>query len=283
MVTPFTKDGTIDEERLRSLVHFLLDQGADGVVPCGTTGESATLNHEEHKRVIEITVQAVNGRVPVLAGTGSNSTAESIDLTRSAKGIGADGALLISPYYNKPTQEGIYRHYKRIAQETAFPLILYNVPGRTALNILPETVARLASIENIVGIKEASADLYHISRIIEGCDDDFVVLSGDDFTVLPTLMIGGRGVISVVANVAPADMSAMTKAFSQGDTDRARTLHYKMLPLMGAMFLETNPVPVKTALHLMGKCEEVFRLPLCPMGETNRQKLKAAVKTYGLI
>jgi len=283
MVTPFTRDEKIDEEGLRSLIHFLIDHGVDGVVPCGTTGESATLTHEEHKRVIKITVEAVHGRVPVLAGTGSNSTAESIELTLSAKEMGADGALLISPYYNKPTQEGIYQHYRKIAEETAFPLVLYNVPGRTCLNILPETVARLSQIEEIVGIKEASADLYQISRIIDMCGHDFAVLSGDDFTVLPTLMIGGRGVISVVANVTPGDMAGMTRAFFNQELDRAQKLHYKMLGLVAAMFLETNPIPVKTALHLMGKCEEIFRLPLCPMAEANREHLKKAMESYGLI
>jgi len=283
MVTPFTRDEKIDEEGLRSLIHFLIDHGVDGVVPCGTTGESATLTHEEHKRVIKITVEAVHGRVPVLAGTGSNSTAESIELTLSAKEMGADGALLISPYYNKPTQEGIYQHYRKIAEETAFPLVLYNVPGRTCLNILPETVARLSQIEEIVGIKEASADLYQISRIIDMCGHDFAVLSGDDFTVLPTLMIGGRGVISVVANVTPGDMAGMTRAFFNQELDRAQKLHYKMLGLVAATFLETNPIPVKTALHLMGKCEEIFRLPLCPMAEANREHLKKAMESYGLI
>jgi len=283
IITPFKKDGKIDEEALRALIHFCIEEKVDGIVPCGTTGESATLTHEEHKEVVRITVQAVNRRIPVLAGRGSNSTAETIELTRAAKKAGADGALLISPYYNKPTQEGIYQHYKKVAQETSFPLILYNVPGRTALNILPETVARLSGIREITGIKEASADLRQISKIIELCREDFVVLSGDDFTALPTLDIGGQGVISVVANVAPGKMSEMVRAFFDGDPDQARSLHYELLRLMEAMFFETNPIPVKTALHLMGKCEDEFRLPLCRMGEVNRNRLSAVMNEYGLI
>ncbi|NOY52967.1 MAG: 4-hydroxy-tetrahydrodipicolinate synthase [Deltaproteobacteria bacterium] len=283
IITPFRQDGSIDEKALRGLITFLIENGVNGIVPCGTTGESATLTHEEHKEVIRITVEAVNGRVPVLAGTGSNSTAETIDLTRAAKKAGADGALLISPYYNKPSQEGIYQHYRKIAEETAFPLVLYNVPGRTSLNILPETVARLSKIGEIIGIKEASADLHQISRIIDQSPEGFLVLSGDDFTVLPTLAIGGRGVISVVANTAPKDMSEMVSAFFRGDLNTARKLHYKLLDLTGAMFLETNPLPVKTALHLMGKCEETFRLPLCPMGEGTREKLTDVLKGYQLM
>ncbi len=283
IITPFRKNGEIDEEALRGLIAFLIQNGVNGIVPCGTTGESATLTHEEHKEVIRITVEAVNREVPVLAGTGSNSTAETIDLTRAAKKAGADGALLISPYYNKPSQEGIYRHYQKIAEETAFPLVLYNVPGRTSLNILPETVARLSKIGEIIGIKEASANLHQISRMIDQSEEGFLVLSGDDFTVLPTLVIGGCGVISVVANTAPKEMSKMVRSFFKGDLDTARELHYKLLDLMGAMFLETNPLPVKTALHLMGKCEETFRLPLCPMGEGTRARLTAVLKDYQLI
>ena len=282
LITPFTQDGSLDEEAFRGLIEFVLEQGVDGVVPCGTTGESATLTHEEHKRIVRITVEAVAGRVPVLAGTGSNSTAETIDLTRAAKEAGAHGALLISPYYNKPTQEGIYRHYAEVARETAFPLVLYNVPGRTALNIRAETVVRLSKVPGIVGIKEASADLHQISRIVEGCGPEFTVLSGDDFTLLPTLCVGGRGVISVVANVAPARVVEMIRSFEAGDTARARSVHLELLDLMEAMFLETNPVPVKTALAMMGRCREVFRLPLCPMAEGTRRRLQAVLARYGL-
>jgi len=283
IITPFLTNGEIDEERLRSLIAHLIENGVNGIVPCGTTGESATLTHEEHKEVVRITVEAVNRQVPVLAGTGSNSTAETIELTRAAKKVGADGALLISPYYNKPSQEGIYRHYRTIAEEVSFPLVLYNVPGRTSLNILPETVARLSRIGEIIGIKEASADLYQISRIIDQSEEGFLILSGDDFTVLPTLAIGGTGVISVVANVAPKEMSEMVRAFFKGNLDTARELHYRLLDLMGVMFLETNPLPVKTALHLMGKCEETFRLPLCPMGEGTRTRLEATMRDYQLL
>ncbi len=282
IVTPF-KDGRVDEEALRKLIEFQIESGTDGIVPCGTTGESATLSHEEHDRVIEITVEAVRKRVPVIAGTGSNSTKEAIRLTEHAYKVGADGALLVTPYYNKPTQEGLYQHYKAIADAVPVPIILYNVPGRTGGNILPETDARLAKISNIVGIKEASGDLKQISRVVELCGDDFAVLSGDDFTVLPVLAVGGRGVISVVSNIIPEDMAAMIDAFDDGDLDRARGLHHRMRPVMDACFLETNPIPVKAALAMMGKIEYELRLPLCGMSDANNEKLKQSLTDYGLI
>lgn len=282
IVTPF-KDGRVDEEVLRGLVEFQIENGTDGIVPCGTTGESATLSYEEHKRVVELTVEAVGKRVPVIAGTGSNSTAETVMLTKHAEKAGADAALLITPYYNKPTQEGLYQHYRAVSEEVDLPLILYNVPGRTGVNLLPETVARLAELKNIVGIKEATGDMNQVSRIIELCPEDFVVLSGDDFTTLPLLCLGGKGVISVTSNVAPKDVASMIDAFEAGDLAKARELHYRLLPLHRAMFLETNPIPVKMALAMMGKTTEELRLPLTPMSEKNREKLKKTLNDYGLL
>ncbi|MBI5044268.1 MAG: 4-hydroxy-tetrahydrodipicolinate synthase, partial [Nitrospirae bacterium] len=257
--------------------------GTDGIVPCGTTGESATLSYEEHNRVIEFTVEAVKGRVPVIAGTGSNSTDEAIMLTKHAKKAKADAALLITPYYNKPTQEGLYRHYKKIAEDVDIPLVLYNVPGRTGVNMLPQTVARLSEIKNIVAIKEATGSLQQISETIQLCGDNIAILSGDDFTALPTYAVGGKGVISVTANIIPKEMSAMWDAFEKGDLKEANRLHYKTFNLHGLMFCETNPIPVKTALSLMGKCTAEFRLPLCPMSDANLEKLKKGLKEYGLI
>ncbi len=282
LVTPF-RNGRLDEEAYRELIDWQIRQGVDGIVPCGTTGESATLSHEEHNRVIDIAVDEARGRVPVIAGTGSNSTAEAIRLTRHAKEAGADGALLITPYYNKPTQEGLYRHYRRVAEETKFPIILYNVPSRTGVNLLPETVARLAEIPDVVGIKEATGDLRQVSDVLEKCGDRISVLSGDDFTVLPLLCLGGRGVISVVSNLAPSDMAGMIRAFNDGDLARARELHYRLMPLARAMFLETNPVPVKTALALMGRIALEVRLPLCEMTPENRARLEAVLRSYGLL
>jgi 4-hydroxy-tetrahydrodipicolinate synthase len=283
IVTPFT-DGRIDERELAGLIEFQISGGTHGIVPCGTTGESATMNHEEHHRVVELTIKTVAGRVPVVAGSGSNSTAESIELTRHAKDAGADGALMITPYYNKPSQEGLYQHFKAVAEAVEIPIILYNVPSRTGVNMLPETVARCAQIPNIVGIKEATADLNQISEVIRLCPEEFAVLSGDDFTSLPTLAIGGQGVISVTSNVAPADMAAMMEAGLAGDYVRARELHYKLFPLMKSMFYDTNPVPAKTALALMGKIKAANpRQPLWSMSGTRQEELKKALSAYGLI
>lgn len=281
IVTPF-HNGLLDEEGFRQLVDWQIREGVHGIVPCGTTGESATLSHEEHNRVIDIAVDECRGRVPVIAGTGSNSTAEAVRLTRHAKEAGADGALLITPYYNKPTQEGLFQHYKKVAEESKFPLVLYNVPGRTGVNLLPETVARLAEIPDIVGIKEATADMKQVSDVLEQCGDRITVLSGDDFTVLPLMALGGKGVISVVSNLVPADMANMVTAFDGGDLAKARELHYKLMPLTRAMFLETNPIPVKTALALVGRTALELRLPLCPMQAANRKKLEEALAAYGL-
>jgi 4-hydroxy-tetrahydrodipicolinate synthase len=283
IVTPFI-DGQLDEQGLVDLIEFHIANGTHGIVPCGTTGESATMSHEEHHRVVELTVKTVNGRVPVVAGSGSNSTAEAIDLTRYAKEAGADGVLMVSPYYNKPSQEGLYQHYKAVAEAVDIPIILYNVPSRTSSNVLPATVARLAQIDNIAGIKEATADLNQISQVISLCPDDFAVMSGDDFTSIPTVLIGGTGVISVTSNVAPRDMADLMEAALAKDVARANQIHYKMFPLFQAMFYDTNPVPAKKSLELMGKIKSGKpRLPLYDISDDNLAKLKAALSAYGLI
>ena len=282
IVTPF-KNGKVDEKALGDLIEFHLKNGTDVIVPCGTTGESATLSHEEHHRVVEFTVRTVNKRVPVVAGAGSNSTEETIDLTRYAKKAGAQGVLLITPYYNKPTQEGLYQHFKKVAQSVDIPIVLYNVPGRTGVNMLPATVARLRDTQSIVGIKEATGDMKQVSEIIRLCGRDFDVISGDDFTTLPLLCLGGVGAISVTANVVPADAAGMFDAFFAGKMEEALKFHFKMEPLHSAMFIETNPIPVKTSLALMGKIAEELRLPLCPMADANKEKLKKSLKDYGLI
>ncbi|MEI6314155.1 MAG: 4-hydroxy-tetrahydrodipicolinate synthase [Syntrophus sp. (in: bacteria)] len=282
IVTPF-KNGKVDEGKLRELIEFQIANGTDGIVPCGTTGESPTLSHEEHDRVIEITVDAVKKRVPVIAGTGSNSTAEALRLTKHAHEVGADGALMVCPYYNRPTQEGLYQHYKFIAENVSIPIIVYNIPGRTGVNLLPDTLARLAKIPNIVGTKEASGSLKQMHDVISLCGPDFAVLSGDDFFTYPLLCLGGHGIISVVSNVAPADMSALVDAFAAGDLKKAKDLHFKMVPLIDSLFIETNPVPVKAALAMMGKIDYEVRLPLEKMSEGNYEKLKKVMVTYGLI
>ena len=282
LVTPI-RDGEFDERAYRELIEFQIGAGTDGLVPCGTTGESATLSHEEHDRVVEVCIAAAAGRVPVIAGAGSNSTREALRLTRHAKEAGASAALLITPYYNKPTQEGLFRHFAHVAERVDIPIVLYNVPGRTGVNLLPETVARLAEFPNIVAIKEATADLRQASRIVELCGDQIALISGDDFTVLPLLAIGGKGVISVVSNVAPALMARLVDAFFAADLAGARAAHYRLFPLSEAMFIETNPIPVKTALGLMGKIAPEFRLPLCPMGEKNRERLEAALRSAGIL
>lgn len=282
IVTPF-KNGKVDEKALGDLIEWHISSGTDAIVPCGTTGESATLDYEEHYRVIEVAVKAANRRVPVIAGTGANATDETIMITRKAKKLGADAALLVAPYYNKPTQEGLYRHYKAVADSVKMPLILYNVPGRTAVNVLPQTVARLSEIKNIVAIKEATGDMRQVSEVIRLCGERLAVLSGDDFTTLPLLALGGKGVISVTANIAPREVSAMCKFWSEGKHEEARALHYRLEPLNAAMFIETNPIPVKTALAMMRKIREEFRLPLCEMSETNREKLNKTIKDFGLI
>lgn len=283
LVTPFL-NGQVDEQGLRDLIEFQLANGTKGIIPCGTTGEPATMSHEEHHRVVELTIKAVNGRVPVMAGTGSNSTAETIELTRHAKEAGADGVLLITPYYNRPSQEGLFQHFKAVAEAVDIPMVVYNVPTRTAVNMLPETVARCAALKNIIGIKEATGDLKQISEVIRLCPPDFVVLSGDDFTSLATVAIGGHGLISVTSNVAPKGMAEMLDAALAGDLGTARALHYKLFPLMSAMFFDSNPVPAKYTLELMGKIKSgAPRLPLYAMSEAIQAKVKQAAADYGLL
>jgi 4-hydroxy-tetrahydrodipicolinate synthase len=282
LVTPF-KNGAIDEEGLCNLVQFQIEGGTEIICPCGTTGESATLSFEEHRRVVEIVVGAARGKAKVIAGTGSNNTSEAIELSRHARTAGADGCLLITPYYNKPTPEGLYLHYKAIAESVELPMVLYNVPGRTALNMAPETVARLAAIPNIIGIKEASGSLAQISEIVCRCGDDFDVISGDDVNTLPLLAVGGKGVISVTANIAPQEVAGMVHAFQAGRLAEAQQLHRRLLELHNAMFLQTNPIPVKTALGMMGRISSEMRLPLCAMPKDLEHKLKGILQSYGLV
>jgi 4-hydroxy-tetrahydrodipicolinate synthase len=283
LVTPFKHD-KIDEASLKDLIEFHIKNGSSGIVPCGTTGESATLSFEEHESVIEIVVKQVKNRIPVIAGTGSNSTAEAIMLTKHAQKSGADASLQVSPYYNRPTQKGLYEHFKAVANAVTIPLILYNIASRTGVNIEPETVAKLAGdCKNIVGVKEASGNLEQMSRVKLLCGKKFDLLSGDDGLTLSVLAIGGTGIISVVANIIPKDVAAMVSEFEKGNIDKAQQLHYKMLPLVKAMFIETNPIPVKTAMGLMGLCAPDMRLPMCAMSEENLGKLKLALKEYGLL
>jgi len=282
IVTPF-KGGKVDEEAYRELIEFQIENGTSAIVPCGTTGESATLNMEEHNRVIDIAVEAVNKRVPVIAGTGANSTSEAIELTGHAKKVGADATLQVCPYYNKPTQEGLYRHFKAIAEAVPLPQVLYNIPGRTGINMVPETVARLAELPDVVAIKEASGNLGQMAEIVSLAGDKITLLSGDDNLTLPVLGIGGKGVVSVVANIVPKDNADMVTAWEEGNVNGARELFYKLLPLCKAMFYETNPIPVKTSLALMGKIDGELRLPLAPMALANEEKLKKALKDFGLI
>lgn len=282
LVTPF-QNGKVDEKALRDLVDWHIAEGTDALVPCGTTGESATLDYEEHDQVIAIVIEQTKKRVPVVAGTGSNSTREAVELTRHAKELGADASLQVTPYYNKPTQEGLYRHFKAIAETVDLPVILYNVPGRTAVNLLPETVARLSKVRNIVGIKEACGNLDQIRKLIQLCGPDFIVLSGEDAQNLEIMEAGGRGMISVTANVVPSQLARMWNLFSAGKKREAKKIHEEILPLHQAMFYETNPIPVKTALGLMGKCSPEMRLPLCEMGRENQERLVKVLKEYKLV
>jgi 4-hydroxy-tetrahydrodipicolinate synthase len=282
IVTPFT-DGAVDEVALRDLIEWQIGAGVLGIVPCGSTGESATLSHAEHEQVIRIAIEQTRKRVPVVAGTGSNSTAEAIRLTAAAREMGADAALLISPYYNKPTQEGIYKHYKMIAQSVDLPLIIYNIPGRTGSNIMPETMARLCEVRNIVGVKEASGSMDQVSDIRRLCGDRLTVLSGDDSATLPLMALGASGVISVITNIMPREMAEMASAALEGNYARARELHYRMLPLMRALFIETNPIPIKHAMSLIKKCSAEVRMPLTPMSPPAADKLKAVMKEMRLL
>ncbi|MGD0336119.1 MAG: 4-hydroxy-tetrahydrodipicolinate synthase [Candidatus Omnitrophota bacterium] len=287
IVTPFSAQGgkelSVDEKKLRDLIEFQIKNGTSGIVPCGTTGESATLSFKEHERVIEVTVEQVKKRVPVIAGTGSNSTEEAIMLTRHAEKAGADASLQVSPYYNRPTQKGLYEHFRAIANSVSIPVILYNIATRTGVNIEPETIAQLAGdCRNIVAVKEASGNLDQMSRIKQLCGDDFDLISGDDSLTLPVLSIGGTGIISVVANIVPRQVADLVSLFEKGDIKKARELHYKLLPLIKAVFIETNPIPIKTAMGILGMCEPALRLPMTSMSPERIEVLRKAMKDFGL-
>lgn len=283
MVTPF-RNGKVDEAKVRELVEMHVASGTDGLVPCGTTGESPTLSHDEHRRLVELVVEAARKRITVVAGTGSNATAEAVELTKHAEAAGANGALVVSPYYNKPTQEGLYRHFRAVADAVQIPIVVYNIASRTAVNIETATMARLArDCRNIVGVKEASGSLDQMAQVIAACGPDFTVLSGDDNLTIPLMAIGGHGVISVIANIVPKETAEMVRAALDGDWKRARELHYKLLPLARAAFLETNPIPIKEAMAMAGMLTAEFRLPMCPMGEANRETLRGILKPYALV
>lgn len=283
IVTPFTSDGRFDEESYRQLIEFQIENGTDVIVPCGTTGESATLDVEEHEYVIKVCIDQVKKRVPVIAGTGANSTKEAIELSQNAKQQGADGLLLVCPYYNKPSQEGVYQHYKTLAEAVALPQVLYNVPGRTGINVAAETTVRLAEIPNIVAIKEASGSLVQVSEILARAGEKIDVISGDDFLTFPMMACGAKGVISVSANVIPAQVKAMVAAAQSGDYATARKLHLELLEFHTAMFVESNPVPAKTTLALLGKCRADVRLPLVDISAGALEKLKTVLAKYNLI
>lgn len=282
LVTPF-RDGEVDEARLRELIEWQIAEGIDGLVPCGSTGESATLSHDEHERVIRIAIEQAHRRVPVLAGTGSNSTAEALRLTRFAREAGADGALMISPYYNRPTQEGIYRHYKTIAASVDLPIIVYNIPSRTGSNVMPETLQRLTGLPNIVAVKESTGSMDQVSEICRLCGERLTILSGDDSLTLPMTALGGKGVISVLSNAMPRETHELTAAALAGDFARAREIHYRTLAFVRALFLETNPIPIKQALSFMGKCSAEMRMPLTQMSQPAAEKLRPVMKELGLV
>ena len=283
MVTPF-RNGTVDEAKVRELVELHVSHGTDGLIPCGTTGESPTLSHDEHKRVVELVLEAARGRIPVIAGTGSNSTTEAIDLTKHAERAGAAGALVVNPYYNKPTQEGLYHHFRAVAESVAIPILVYNIQSRTAVNVETPTLERLVrDAKNVAGVKEASGSLDQMSQVIAACGPDFSVLSGDDNVTLPLLAIGGHGVVSVIANILPRETAEMVHAALDGDWKRARELHYTLVPLARAAFLETNPIPIKEAMAMAGMIEPEFRLPMCRMSDANRERLRAVLKPYALV
>lgn len=283
LVTPFADNGSLNEAVVRKLVQFHIQKKTPAVVPAGTTGESPNLSDKEKQRLFEVVVEEANGKLSVIAGTGGNNTAHSVELTKIAKKIGADAALIVAPYYNKPTQEGLYRHYMKIADEGGLPVVIYNVPGRTGVNILPATVERLCEHERIVAVKEASGNLGQISEIHRRCGERLTILSGDDNLTLPILSVGGQGTISVTANIVPDKINEMIDVFLGGDYRKALNLHHKLEPLHDAMFLETNPIPVKTAMNLMGMNVGGFRLPLCEMGDANKKQLETVLRRYELI
>lgn len=284
IITPFKDDGGVDEECLKKLIDFNIENGISGIVPCGTTGESPTLSHDEHDRVIELTVQYVNKRVPVIAGTGSNATAEAIRLTKHAEEVGADACLLVNPYYNKPTQEGLYRHFKAIADAVKFPCVVYNIKGRTGVNVETPTLMRLANdCKNIVAVKEASGDINQIKDVIAQRKEGFSVLSGDDNITLELIKAGGNGVISVASNIVPDRMVAMVRAALDGNFAQADKLNNELAPLFEAEFIETNPIPIKCALAMKGMCKEVYRLPMCEMSAEHREELKKILREMRII
>ncbi len=281
LVTPFTNNG-IDEASYKKLIEWQIAQGIHGVVPCGTTGESPTLSEKEHEHVIKICVETVAKRVPVIAGAGSNSTAEAVHMTKYAAKVGADAVLVVTPYYNKPTNKGIYLHYKAISEAADIPIVLYNIAGRTGKNIEPDLMAKLAGIKNIIAVKEASGNLEQMKKIREVCPKDFLLISGDDALTLPILSMGGVGIISVASNIVPRDVAGLVNAFNKGDKASAESINKKLLPLIESLFIETNPIPVKTAAALMGMCSNLMRLPMCEMEDDNLAKLKTALTAYGL-
>jgi 4-hydroxy-tetrahydrodipicolinate synthase len=283
LVTPFRRDGSLDEPTLRTLIKRQIDAGIDFLVPCGTTGESPTLTHEEHLRVVEIAVELAKGHVPVLAGAGGYNTAEVIALARELAEVGADGILSVTPYYNKPTQEGLFQHYKAIAEAITLPIVVYSVQGRTGVNVEPATVRRLAAIENIVGIKEASGNISQMAAILNAVPDDFIVLSGDDAITLPLIALGGRGVISVASNEIPAEMARLTRLALEGDFSAAREIHRRAHPLMEVNFVESNPIPVKAAMAQMGLLEAVWRLPLVPPRAESETRIRAVLESLELV
>jgi 4-hydroxy-tetrahydrodipicolinate synthase len=283
LVTPFRRDGSFDEPTFRSLVRRQIDGGINFLVPCGTTGENPTLTRAEQRRVVEITIEQAAGKVPVLAGAGGYNTHEVIEQARAWKVLGVDGILSVAPYYNKPTQEGLFQHYSAIADAVRCPMIVYNVPGRTGVNIEPATIKRLAQVQHIAGVKEASGNINQIGSIINQVPDKFVVLSGDDAITLPTIALGGRGLISVASNQIPAEMTALTQAAMKGDFDGARRMHHRYLPLMEINFVESSPLPVKYAMSVMGLLEPVWRLPLVPPAEASKKKIEAVLESLGLL
>lgn len=283
IVTPFNEDKSINKEQLKKLIDFNIENGVSGIVPMGTTGESPTLSHDEHVELIEIVCKYVDKRVPIIAGTGSNSTEEALFMTTRAKELGVNASLQVAPYYNKPTQEGFYRHYKKIADEVDLPLIVYNIPGRSGKNIETDTIARLSEHPNIIGVKEASGSLPQMMDVINRTPDDFIVLSGDDNLTLPLMAVGGKGVISVASNIIPDRMSALVKTGLSGNFDKMRKLHYELMPFFKVEFIETNPIPIKTALAMKGMIKEIFRLPMCEMYPENKKKLKSVLKELKII